>query len=718
MDGHLHGHRHHHRRGLGASVASRPVERAPSMLERPSVVERSLASDNFASRLFRRADCADGDTSSACEKPMSGSSLTLPITLAVVIPLILAFFVLIYLHRRTKRLQKQEDTDERYKSMDFGMGAGVPGKRKSKLFGGEKESGHAKGMSMDMNLSSPYLLPPAMQQSRESFNSLAKTLHNSEDPYRHVDSFISDGASMRSFPKGGDRRASVITAQSGLESPRAQSMRGVPPRQNSLPDAHRPRVPAPIKESIVPEVHEVETPHHAEEAKAEFRFTEEVTTPPHVGGEHVDMPAMPLVHEPEERHDVTQKARPESFESVKPVIANRDSELGLGIMAPQSAELVDETPASLRPGKPARVVSDVPSEYSDFVIEDHDAEDDHVKEQEVTAPVPAQAQPQSAGLAVPGNKSNRLSVGFRPLPPSDYLESEDPEFRANRIRSFYKEYFDDGSAPRPPMPQPSAAQYYDESHDQGYGDAAYFDPESNAFVMPYAEPVTRRAMTPPPSNRRPMPGPSGRGPPRGPGMGGPGPRPRAGSVMSGRHLPPMSPRPGSSASARMGGRSPAGPRKPMPPPAALTTLPTPAMLKDESFMIMNPLDFAPPPTYKDQAGGRSQSPMGERRPYHLGVPVSSPLVSSFDDTPALPSPHAMRKSGTFTALDFAPPRRFKDPENMSDAGSVRSMGSGISARTNNALRQGAGRVSRLPEDEIFTQAASGVQLKPKWGMRD
>lgn len=55
---------------------------------------------------------------------------------------------------------------------------------------------------------------------------------------------------------------------------------------------------------------------------------------------------------------------------------------------------------------------------------------------------------------------------------------------------------------------------------------------------------------------------------------------------------------------------------------------------------------------------------------------------------------------------------------MSDAGSVRSMGSGISARTNNALRQGAGRVSRLPEDEIFTQAASGVQLKPKWGMRD
>ncbi|KAI0163148.1 hypothetical protein BJ166DRAFT_497804 [Pestalotiopsis sp. NC0098] len=693
------------------------------MFERPSMVERSLASDSFASRLFRRADCADGDTSSACEKPMSGASLTVPITLAVVIPLVIAFFVLIYLHRRTKKLQKQEDHDERYKSMDFGMGDTMPGKggkRKSKLFGGEKESGHTKGLSMDMNLSSPYLLPPTMQQSRESFNSLAKTLHHGEDPYRHVDSYVSDGASMQSFPKGGDRRASVITSQSGLDSPRVQSMRGLPPRQRSLPTAHQPQVPAPIKESAHQEVREVSPPHHAEEAKAEFRFTEEAITPPHVGGEHVDMPPMPLVHEPEEQHDFAQKARPESYESITPekhaAVANRDSELGLGIMEPQSAEVVDETPASLRPGKPARVVSDVPSEYSDYVnIEEHDDED--IKEQEVTAAIPAQAQPQSAGLAVPGTKSNRLSVGFRPLPPSDYLESEDPEFRANRIRSFYKEYFDDGSAPRPPMPQPSAAQYYEDAPDQGYlGDAAYFDPESNAFVMPYAEPVTRRAMTPPPSNRRPMPGPSRRGPPQPIGMG-PGPRPRAGSVMSGRHLPPMSPRPGSSASARMGGRSP-GPKKPLPPPSALSTLPTPAMLKDDAFMINNPLDFAPPPTYKDQATGRSQSPMGERRPYHLGVPVASPLVSSFDDIPSLPSPHTMRKSGTFTALDFAPPRRFKDPENMSDAGSVRSLGSGISARTNDALRKGAGRISRLPEDQVFTQASMADQLKPKWGLRD
>lgn len=55
---------------------------------------------------------------------------------------------------------------------------------------------------------------------------------------------------------------------------------------------------------------------------------------------------------------------------------------------------------------------------------------------------------------------------------------------------------------------------------------------------------------------------------------------------------------------------------------------------------------------------------------------------------------------------------------MSDAGSVRSMGSGISSRANTAVRGGAGRVSRLPGDEVFTDAAAATQLKPQWGMRN
>ncbi|KAG8426201.1 hypothetical protein J3459_008347 [Metarhizium acridum] len=334
-------------------------------------------------------------------------------------------------------------------------------------------------------------------------------------------------------------------------------------------------------------------------------------------------------------------------------------------------------------------------------------------------PAPADAPEQSNdALGVPQQQMKRLSVGFRPLPPDEVMESEDPEYRANRIRSFYKEYFDDRE-PAPPLPGTEAAEYY-EDYDAGYlGDAAYYDAETNAFVMPYAQPVTRRAMTPPPAGRfRGGPGgPGPRGDPRGPvrgphgsigGMSLPGGqrRPRAGSAFG--------PRPGSSASAQMRGRPP---KKNLPPPSALHTLPTPSKLKDDSFAIFNATDFAPPDSFREHVAGRSQSPLGERRAYSPKVPVASPLVTSFDELSVLPSPHMLRKSSTFTGLDFAPPKKFKDADTMSDAGSIRSNTSGISAAQLHAIRGGAGRVSRLPGDTVFTSAALEGTLKPQWGMR-
>lgn len=73
----------------------------------------------------------------------------------------------------------------------------------------------------------------------------------------------------------------------------------------------------------------------------------------------------------------------------------------------------------------------------------------------------------------------------------------------------------------------------------------------------------------------------------------------------------------------------------------------------------------------------------------------------------------MRKSGTFTGLDFAPPKRIKDNgDAMSDAGSIRSNRSGISRANEFAIRNGAGRVSRLPGDIIFSQAMMNESLKP------
>jgi hypothetical protein len=270
------------------------------------------------------------------------------------------------------------------------------------------------------------------------------------------------------------------------------------------------------------------------------------------------------------------------------------------------------------------------SEYGDaFKVTPPSPGRENTKGQRYSMDVPPEEFAQ-AGLGAPGFDPKRLSMGFRPLPPDVVTETDDPEIRANRIRSFYKEYFDDSK----PAPQ---GQYY-EDYDENYlGDAAYFDPDTNQFVMPYAEPVTRRAMTPPPNGARFQ------------GFQGP-PRPRQGSMgamstMSGgrRRGPqmyppgpyPQGPRAYSSASGRMDQR---GPRRPIPPPAPLNTLPTPSKLRDDSFALMGSIEFAPPQTYRDRAAGRSESPFGERRPYSPAVPSFAPVVSAFEELAPIPSP--------------------------------------------------------------------------------
>jgi len=157
------------------------------------------------------------------------------------------------------------------------------------------------------------------------------------------------------------------------------------------------------------------------------------------------------------------------------------------------------------------------------------------------------------------------------------------------------------------------------------------------------------------------------------------------------------------------------PKKQLPPPKALTSLPTPHMLREDTALILNPTEFAPPTTFRDnQNGRRPDSPMGIQRPYSPAVKAFSPLVPAFDDLSAMPSPHHLRKSGMFNSLDFAPPSRLKIPgDNASDAGSIRSARSGISAMQMDAVRAGAYRVSRIPKEMVTTKEDLSAQLRPK-----
>ncbi|KAJ5238658.1 hypothetical protein N7468_003277 [Penicillium chermesinum] len=172
------------------------------------------------------------------------------------------------------------------------------------------------------------------------------------------------------------------------------------------------------------------------------------------------------------------------------------------------------------------------------------------------------------------------------------------------------------------------------------------------------------------------------------------------------------PRAFSSASGQL--RGPRAPRKPIPPPAPLTILQSPHMLKDDA--IMSAVDFAPGSSFRDQRDGTPGTPTGGVRPYSPSIRAHTPLVSAFDELAAIPSPHALRKSGTYTSLDFAPPGRFRGNDGGSETGSVRSMRTGISNTHMNNIRNGNYRVSRLPADMVGTRDDMMASLKPDWGM--
>ncbi|KAI1816420.1 hypothetical protein GGS20DRAFT_538248 [Poronia punctata] len=735
---HGHGHRHLHARPSVADLDQIGYQE--------SVEKATAGMEDHGGSVFQIVPRAETTE----EKPADDNTTT--IAVSVVIPLVVAIAVLVYFARKGVMRRRREEAALKFKSMDFGLqetGATKGNKRRSAFFGKEKEVGHKAQLSMDMNLSSPYLLPPNLHASRESFNSLTKTLHQADDPYRPVIEYAgSEIGSMRSFKRGPADRASSIYASKPRPSGDSAG-----PLRNEVPQSPIPSPPPAVPAFHHQQADDVPTVP----AKNEFRFVDDgpgIAQVPDI--QHP--PAVATAISRENVRPFSQESKNGPQPMVAEIVNERDSFPRIDPASPASNGLgnadrhlsqASSSSHSSQPNAISTVVrpprkESMPVINAPDIVEQYASYADHLEmdghryssqrdqdELHITGQND-QVHAQSAGLGVPEQDTRRLSVGLRPLPPDDFLESEDPEFRANRIRSFYKEYFDDSKPEdRPPLPTQPQQGYY-EDYEAGYmGEAAYFDPETNAFVMPYAQPVTRRAMTPPPTNRRPMPGPRQRGPPgaHGPPMphghpgrpragstmsGGPAGRPRAGSTMSGGGWGPRSPRPGSSASnARFGGQ----PRKPMPPPAALNTLPTPSKLRDDSFALLGAIDFAPPPTIKEQAAGRSQSPLGERMPYRVNTPVHSPLVSAFDETPALPSPHLLRKSGTFTALDFAPPRRFKDHDTMSDAGSVRSMHSGISGTGLSALRAGAGRVSRLPGDTVFSQAVMAETLKPNWGMR-
>jgi hypothetical protein len=580
-----------------------------------------------------------------------------------------AAILFIVLQRRHVKKQREEDRNDRHASMDFGLGeVPQPGRGKKPPSGvdySEKPGMSRRQLSMDMNMNSPYLLPPELHNSRESIHSLSRSIiHQNEDPYSPVNAYYADGASIRSQSKQGSSIYTGQTGSSGAPSRmqdlgtadllgNASSMsRSTPPSTAFVPPPRSQSKASPVEHlpenPLPPPPYPVEPPkaYLPEPATSPGILRKGLPTNPRPGQLG---PALPAIQDSRESYNGDVDAIRHSNNYLGSFISPREPsppppppvkaperELPSPAINRKSPPVLNSLPSNPRPVRKesmntqSQSFMDDESEYGDaFKVTPPSPGRENMRGQRYSMDVPPEEFAQ-AGLGAPGFDPKRLSMGFRPLPPDAVNETDDPEIRANRIRSFYKEYFDDSK----PAPQ---GQYY-EDYDENYlGDAAYFDPDTNQFVMPYAEPVTRRAMTPPPNGARFQ------------GFQGP-PRPRQGSMgamstMSGgrRRGPqmyppgpyPQGPRAYSSASGRVDQR---GPRRPMPPPTPLNTLPTPSKLRDDSFALMGSIEFAPPQTYRDRAAGRSESPFGERRPYSPAVPSFAPVVSAFEELAPIPSP--------------------------------------------------------------------------------
>ncbi|KAL4870634.1 hypothetical protein BDV12DRAFT_47569 [Aspergillus spectabilis] len=691
---------HQHRHGHYLGIRSAPLDldvvprnRPPYLLmpEVPTLVKREPMPTEDSDR---PETCAPGDNSGRCEKPTStSSSTTLPIVLGAVIPIVCAIIVLFFLHRRNVKKLRNEDANDKHKSLDFGMDLAPSGGRSMQEKAGPRNN-HLKGVSLDIG-PSPYIMPPSLRGSKDSLNSLSRSIMADDDKFRQAHQYYPpDAPSVRSQRRDYDDATSVAGStrraayrddmDQGLLGNAQRISRSSPPLHNTPGEhstqrpinhiqvhdtgfeLHLPRSPSPVHVPGLTAINEsfIESSKQATTSLA-------VTSPL---PEH--QPDFPLRDAPP-THAESNHAPLHETQIPMPRISFPSSD---------GASDYGDRRAS-NPVVPAVNVQKTDVGSSN--------EDNH---EHVSMPTLPEEPPQSANLRLdPRRDTRRMTMGLRPLPPED--PADNPEQRANRIRSFYKEYFDDSKAgQRETYYEDYAADYYPDDNDYVYDPVTgeYFD----AVPAPYAEPVNRRAMTPPP-----------RAPPR---FQGTARHMASGSIggYSERFAPP-GPRAFSSASGRFPGAR--GPRKPAPPPSPLAVLPSPHLLKDDS--IMTAIDFAPGSSFKDQREGRPETPLGGVRPYSPMVRAHTPLVSVFDDLAPMPSPHQLRKSGAFDNLDFAPPPRFKNQDTTSDSSSIRSTRSGVSAAHLHNIRTGAYRVSRLPPETVGTRDDLMSNLRPTWDMR-
>lgn len=542
------------------------------------------------------------------------------------------------LHRRYKKRQALEDLNDKHKSLDFGLGDVAVVEKSSRpttkrliskntpemqaqSFDDNERITRNRGISLDTP--NPFILPPVLHDDRGSLHSLSRS-QDDAGPYHPVHLMRSPSPSaspsLYNSGKGSSKDSSSVNTHSSNSSiTKANLMSHAQKPAVTIIEAESP--PASPLPSLSPESSPISKPEPAhvldrKPAQVQQPILEKPVAPlpsPRLVREGTDQkgafvppprsesrPIPPQVVIPSQAQPGAQATKsPSSPRMRSPVSAQPPQPIRSPAMSPrQSPRQSAQQPPVHHTWRTANASPRVQSYDDDATYADVLG----IVQKETRALPTVLEAPTPAGLGLQG------------------VQYDNPEQRANRVQSVYQQYFDDGYG-----------YYYANGYgydQEYYGEEAMIDYETGQFVVggqPWATPVTRRAMTPPP-----------RAPPR--FRGSPSVEGRRSSSANRNAYNTHRGRAYSSTSAQ-----PAfGPRgrqmkRPVVLPGPLSNLPTPHLLQKDSE-IMGAIDFAPPVTYKDRQAGKAASPLLGQSPFAPRVRAFSPLASSFDDLHVMPSP--------------------------------------------------------------------------------
>ncbi|KAK9433463.1 hypothetical protein V1505DRAFT_362724 [Lipomyces doorenjongii] len=681
----------------------------------------SAASTSSASSA--ESSCPSSSNSSFCEKPVG--SPTLPIALGVAIPLFVAIVVLLILHRRHVRRLKKEDLvaaqiDLNHDDFDMTPPRNAPRSGRAKIYGNDYLLPIGNDFSQSrVSLNSPYDVIPqelARMHGNRSYTALPRapesaklrntSFYQQDSPYDFRNQLKGDNASTKT-----PSRLSTMT----YSTPDVNAARNLP-KLNVVDESFE------MQEMSMPQSVLVDTPSSDASASSDpivravyDGFQELPQDAPSASDLSSSPPGLSL-SPPESIHSLSPTPFPTRSDSVKrlsqryprrlstaPPVPCRESKL-----SPEDRVSYYEDPSSSESGTDNEADSSSVENYQEtlepFTLQSRANSDELI---DTTAAHVVDLAPPQDSTSQPENSLRRQRSFSSPA---------DAEERANRLRSFYKDYFD---KPMPDGYEPALPILTQDDSAVAYGSTARVPaprvaPSPNIVSSPTA--AAGRSLRPAPRH------------PIGSYNHFPGEVPRSLSSQSGRpyqqevqhrrepqlypaynsgyYTPQYQPQHHPYMPQKQPMLQRAQPKR-LPPLEPLSPLPTPHQLGEERI-LGSPTLFAPP---RRPRAGTAGSSVGSS----CGSPTTPQQQWTEMQLRNLPTPYMLRNSASYSGLEFLPPKKYS-PSGVTTPGSdVENM-----YLYDHNQQMVSNRLSPQLPRELVPIHSGGIEdnLRPQWSMRE